>query len=153
MRQHEFFAAQRRWRTDLVSKLALNSKPAMAPPKVWNPMYRMHRGNVASRPKNVAMVMVGLRCAPETGPVAKMNKGRTRIAVSPPSRLGTSAPVAKVLRSVTIRISANKGAGKEFTSQFHLGPQLWSRSSIPANMFLGLWILISLAYLLGITDL
>lgn len=58
--------------------------------------------------------MVGLRWAPETGPAAKMNKGRTRIVVSPPIKLGTSAPVAKVLRNVIIEISANRKLGRTY---------------------------------------
>lgn len=74
----------------------------------------MHRGNVDRRPKNVARVMVGLRWPPETGPVAKMNKGRTNIVVNPPIKLGTSAPVAKMLRSVIIEISANKKVGRTY---------------------------------------
>lgn len=85
--------------TDLVSKLALSSKPAIAPPKVWNATYKMHLGSVDKRPKNVEMVMVGLRWAPETGPVAKMNSGKIKMAERPPSKLGTSAPDVKVLCS------------------------------------------------------
>ena len=92
-------------RTDLVSKLALSSKPAIAPPKVWNAIYKMHLGSVAKRPKNVAMVMVGLRWAPETGPVAKMNSGKIKMAVRPPSKLGTSAPDVKVLCSFITDLS------------------------------------------------
>lgn len=79
-------------------------------------MYRMHRGNDDRRPNNVARVMVGLRWAPETGPAAKMNKGRTRIVVSAPIKLGTSALVAKMLHSVIIKILANKKLGRTYST-------------------------------------
>lgn len=87
-----------RWRrTDLVSRLARRSQPAIAPPKIWKVTYRIDLGRVARRPKKVAMVIVGLRCAPDTGPVAKINSGRDIRVVRAPSRLGTSGPDAKVL--------------------------------------------------------
>lgn len=84
-------------RTDLVSRLARSSQPAIAPPKIWKVTYRIDLGSVASRPKKVAMVIVGLRWAPDTGPVANINSGREIRVVSEPSRLGTRAPDANVL--------------------------------------------------------
>ncbi len=57
----------------------------------------MALGSVARRPKKVAMVIVGLRWAPDTGPVANINSGRDINVVSAPSKLGTSGPDANAL--------------------------------------------------------
>jgi hypothetical protein len=54
------------------------------------------RGNEVSRAKNVAIVMFGLRCPPETGDRAKMKSDSKMILVTPPTRAPRKGLVEKM---------------------------------------------------------
>lgn len=95
--------------TDLVSKLALTSQPPMAEPNIWNAMYRTHRGSVVKRPKNVAIVMVGLRWAPEIGPMVYINRGSMKTTITLPINPGTIGPVSRFLFHFVITACRVKG--------------------------------------------
>jgi hypothetical protein len=51
--------------------------------------------------KNVAMVIVGLRWPPETGPAAKINNGKIIAFVVPPTKAGIKEPVESSLEVVS----------------------------------------------------
>lgn len=50
-------------------------------------------GSVGNLPKNEVIVIVGLRCAPETGPVVNTDEGSMKTTIVAPIMLGETGPL------------------------------------------------------------
>ena len=94
--------------TDLVSRLARTSHPAIAEPNIWNATYSTHLGNVVKRPKNAAIVIIGFKWAPETGPIVNVNTGSMKTTIRLPINVGTTGPVSRFLFSRSVNIAMQR---------------------------------------------
>lgn len=53
-------------------------------------------GSVGNLPKNEVIVIVGLSCAPETGPVVNTNERGMKTTIVAPIMLGENGPLARM---------------------------------------------------------